>query len=95
MDNLLTVSNEFVMLFGLKSDLATIYLKRIAQGHEQAENNNLCLLNIWSYLTLLERFLEIHHQGKLTDRDSVDAANKHENLIKEYLFNHDTIQGIC
>lgn len=84
-NSLKTVEEEVVMWFGSKSSLTAEYLKRIAKGYDHAEHASLRLLNIWSNLTLLERFLEVHHQGRGLNNDNVDTDKTHENLFEAYL----------
>lgn len=76
--------DELDFWFGSQSPLVNQYRLRILHGYTEKEWKSLRLLNMWSNLTLLQRFLEVYgSQNRNIHLTDIDGT--HERLLKAYL----------
>jgi len=77
--------DEIVFWFGSSSSLIDDYLLRIHRGYEEKEHSSLRVMNIWSNLTLLQRFLEVYQNSDNPDKNVESLNHTHDRLFKAYL----------
>lgn len=78
-------SDELVFWFGSASPLIAAYEQRIDYGYDKKEQSSLRVLNIWSNLTLLQRFLEVYQSREAETGEIEDFNDTHDRLFKAYL----------
>src|ERR1700744_6109113 len=84
-NSLKNFQNEVVFWFGSKSPLVNFYLHRITVGYQGQPTDKLRLLNIWSNLTLLQRFLEAYQIANSNSQEATSDNGTHDRLFKAYL----------
>ncbi|WP_443939215.1 hypothetical protein [Pedobacter sp. MW01-1-1] len=77
--------DELVFWFGSNSVLVSKYKKCIEVGYNANEHASLRLLNIWSNLSLLQRFLQVYQDSHKTEWQVDDFQTTHDRLFKAYL----------